>query len=206
MAGLSDLSVEELMALYEAGLLRDAVNLNTTSVNADGAVSANAKNYSFGPAVGMSMGNVGTAIPVDGGKIRGGVSYQANERPDGRSNFVMPNVGINLGPASLNYSAGISDTATRHNVGAGYDFGPFAVNYSHGFADERMKPTNSINVSAPVGGVRLNAGVMQGGGGPTQFRGGVSVPGLLNGDFDLAASYSPEDKRKAVFGRYSKRF
>ena len=207
MAGLSDLTPDQMLVLQQLGMLRGLSGATANTASGGDAIGAQASNYSLGPnAPYMQTGNVGGSLPFDGGNIRGGINYQSLGLPDGRSTSVIPNVGVNVGPVSGNYSAAITPQGTQQSVGGGFDFGPFALNYQRGLGNERVKPTDTFGVSAPIGPALLNAAMTRGEGIPTQYSGGVTVPGLLGGDFGLTASYSPEDKKKAVFGRFSKRF
>lgn len=206
MADISALSPEQLRLLMQMGMLRGVKDMGVTQAANDGPVSANVTNYSMAPDTAMQMANVSGALPFEGGNIRGGVNFQSMNLPGAKQTTAIPNVGVNVGPASASYSAAFTPQGTQQSVGGGFDFGPFALNYQRGLGNDRAKPTDTIGVSAPVGKALLNAAVTRGSGIPTQYTGGVSVPGLLGGDFDLTASYSPEDKKKAVYGRFSKRF
>lgn len=206
MANLSDLTPEEMLMLSQMGLLRGVSGGDASSASSDDPVSARASNYSMGPNAGMATGNIGGSIQFDGGSVRGGVGFTNVSGPQGNTTTAIPNLGVSLGPASANYAAIMAPSGTMHGVGGGYDFGPFALNYQRTVPKGQGKASNAVGVSVPMGKASLNASGTWGHGVPTQFSGGVRVPGLLDGDLDMTASYSPDDKRKAIFGRYSKRF
>lgn len=195
-----------LMQMQMLRGISDANVSQASNASNEGPISANVSNYAFAPNMAMQMANVSGAVPIEGGNIRGGVNYQSTNLPTGRQTSVIPNVGINVGPVSGSYSAAFTPQGVQQSAGGGFDFGPFALSYQRGFGNDKAKPTNSVGVSAPIGPAALNAMITSGKGVPTQYTGGVTVPGLLGGDFDLAASYSPEDKKKSVYGRFSKRF
>lgn len=206
MADLSSLTPEQMRLLQQLGMMRGLGDMGASTASSDGPIAANVSNYTIAPDQNMTIGNVSGGVPFDGGNIRGGVSFQQMNTRGNKSSAVVPNVGVNVGPLNAMYSAAITPQGVQQSAGGGIDFGPFAVNYQRGFGNERAKPTDSFGVSAPIGPAVLNAMVTSGKGIPTQYTGGVSIPGLLNGNLDVAASYSPEDKKKAIYGRFSKRF
>lgn len=207
MANLSDLTPEEMLMLSQMGLLRGVSSGDTQgAATENGPIAARALSYSMGPNAGMATGNVGGSVPFDGGSLRGGVGFTSTSGPQGNATTAIPNIGASLGPASANYAAIMAPSGTMHGIGGGYDFGPFAMNYQRTVPEGQGKASNTVGVSVPMGRASLNASGTWGHGVPTQFSGGVRVPGLLDGDLDVTASYSPDDKRKAIFGRYSKRF
>lgn len=195
-----------MLLLQQMGMLRGISNTNVGSFDVQGPVSVRGTEIGIAPDTSMQMANVGGALPFDGGAVRGGVNYQSLNMPGNRQNVVVPNVGVNLGPMNANYSAAFTPQGTQQSVGGGFDFGPFAVNYQRGLGNERAKPTDTFGVSAPIGKAMINAAMTRGDAIPTQYTGGLTVPGLLGGDLGIAASYSPEDKKKSVYGRFSKRF
>jgi hypothetical protein len=206
MADLTSLSPEQMLLLQQLGMMRGLGDMGASTVSNNGPISATASNFAISPDTAMQLGNVSGALPFDGGSIRGGVNYQGMNFPGSNQTTVVPNVGVNLGPMNANYSAAFTPQGTQQSVGGGFDFGPFALNYQRGLGNERVKPTDTFGVSAPIGPALLNAAMTRGEGIPTQYTGGVTVPGLLGGDLGVTASYSPEDKKRSVFGRFSKRF
>lgn len=206
MAGLAELSPQQLLMLQQMGLLGGIGDMtNTTASGQFGPASGQVQRLE-GPNAAMTTGNLGGQYAFDGGSLSGGVALQRMEMPGTVSNTIVPNANINYGPLGANYAAAITPQGTQHSLGGTLDLGPAQLGYTRSLETDRMPGANMFSVAVPVGNARLNAAVTQGDKIPTSYSGGVTIPGLLGGDLELAGRYAPDRRDLGVFGRFQKRF
>ena len=209
----SSLSPQQMLMLQKYGLLSGGAPENSSGGferKADGlsvsggASSASKKNEEF------NSGGVSFSAPFDGGALGAGVDASVlNTIKNGMSTQVNPNAFLRLGPLNATYGQQYQNgQKVSDNYGIGYEhkIGPLGFSY--------MRSQGTSGPSMDVYGVNANildkasimANMSRGAGMPTQYQGGITVPGLLGGDFSAAGQYTPDLKDKSIYAKWQKRF
>lgn len=199
--------------LQKYGLLYGGAPENFTggfSGQADG-VSVNGGAFGASKSGGeFSRGGMNITAPFEGGSIGAGVNASAFSSPyGGPSTQVNPNVNLQLGPFNAMYGQQYQNgqkVADNYGVGYEHKIGPIGFNYmrSQGTSGPSM---NTYGINADIlDKAQIMANMTRGDGMPTQYQGGVNIPGLLGGDFSAAGQYTPQMKDKSIYAKWSKRF
>jgi hypothetical protein len=199
---MPDLTPEQLVTLYRMGLTpfgtpdtqRAGGGLGPFSVGVSGSKKGDYQ-------TGTTYANA--SVPIGPARASGGVAVAKGSRG---GPAVVPNVSLNLGPVNANASQVYADGQNVANsYGAGITLDDIILAY------QRSQPvqgygSNSYSITAPVGDARVSASATQGRQQPTQYAGGVTVPGLLGGNLMVGGEYTPESKDKAFYARYKRSF
>ena len=206
MAGLTELTPQQLLMLQQMGLLGGIGDMSAMSGGGQFGPTSVGMQRLEGPNANITTGNIGGQLPFEGGSVSGGVGLQRMEMPGSAQTMATPSLAVNYGPLGANYGAAISPQGTQHSVGGTLDLGPAQLGYTRAIAADGMPGANMFSIGVPVGNARLNAGMVQGDKVPTSYSGGVTIPGLLGGDLEVMGRYAPDRRDLGVFGRFQKRF
>lgn len=203
MADYSELTPEQLLALQRMQML------------AGGAPNVSGGGFQSGPAAGQVnlfstpqgqalMGGGAVSVPSEYGTLRVGGGGMYLDREGDRKYAFAPNATYEAGPVSLRYSENFGSEGRGRSAGGSLKIGDAQLGY-----DRQMSSNggaNSFSFAMPIDRAQLTAGVTRPDRGPMQYQGGVRVPGLLGGDFELSGQYTPDTNDKAVHARYRRRF
>lgn len=209
----SSLSPEQMLMLQKYGLLYGGAPENFTGGFAGQSDGVSVGGGAFGASKAggeFTSGGMNIAAPFEGGSIGAGVNASALNKSNGGLNTqVNPNVNLQLGPFNAMYGQQYQNgqkVADNYGVGYEHKIGPVGFNYmrSQGTSGPSM---NTYGVSADIlDKAKVMASMALGSGAPTQYQGGIKIPGLLGGDFSAAGQYTPQLKDKSVYAKWSKRF
>ena len=208
MADESGLSAEQLMQLYRMGMMSGVGNSQFSQGGAQyGVANAGFQNATT-PSVSQTQGSVQARLPIGDNVYLTPAMQAVNSQPieGGKGYFQFsPSVFGQAGPISARYGQSYSPQGTAQTYGLGAKLGPADLSYQR-TAPEHGPAMDAYSAMVPVGGANVMASVSHGKGTPTQYQGGIMVPGLLGGDLSLTGAYTPDKNEKAVYGSYKKRF
>ena len=205
MADLSNISPEQMMALMRMGLLSDNVPEATGGSIQSGPVSGDLGGFTSGDRQAL-VGGGAARLPTEYGTLSlgGGGSYFAPGNNAPQYSF-SPNIGFEAGPLTARYGQTYTPDGMMQTFGGGLRLGDVALNYERG-VPQSGPGVNNFNIAVPYNGMNFSAGMVRPDVGPTQYQGGVNIPGLLGGDFGLTGQYTPDTRDAAVYARYRRRF
>jgi hypothetical protein len=205
MAELSELSPDQLLALLRMQML--AGGTPSAGGGEFGGQNAGGQINTFdndGRQVALGGGNV--AVPTEYGTLRlsGGGMYR-DDAQGSRGYEFAPMLAYDAGPVGVRYGQRFGDSGSGETFGGTARLGPVEFTADRSIPDQG-RPTDNYGVSFPLAGARLRGAVTRGKDMPTQYQTGISVPGLLGGELEVAGQYTPETRDKAIYGRFRRRF
>lgn len=205
MADLSNLTPEQMMAIMRMGLLSDGAPEASGGGFKAGPVAGEVTGFTAGDRQAL-MGGGAASIPTEFGTLRLGGGGAYIDRATGNPEYSFsPSVSFEAGPLTARYGQAYTPGGMSQSFGGGLKLGDVALNYERGMP-QNGPGVNNFNIAVPYNGMNFTAGMVRPDAGPTQYQGGVNIPGLLGGDFGLTGQYTPSTKDAAVYARYRRRF
>lgn len=205
MAELSNLSPEQMMALMRMGLLSDGAPEVSGGPVKFGPVAGEVRGFTSGDRQVLTGGGA-ARVPTEYGtlSVGGGGAYIDQGRGSPQYTF-SPNIAFEAGPLTARYGQAYTPAGMAQSFGGGLRLGDLSLNYDR--TVPRSGPgSNNFVLALPYNGMNFTAGMVRPDVGPTQYQGGVSIPGLLGGDFGLTGQYTPSTRDAAVYARYRRAF
>ena len=208
----SSLSPEQMLMLQRYGLLYGGAPENYSggfSGQSDGLSVSGGGLTASKTGAEMNRGGMNVVAPFDGGSLGLGVNAFDLNTARGQTTQVNPNATLQLGPFNAMYGQQYQNgQKVSDNYGIGYEHkvGPVGFTYmrSQGTSGPSM---NTYGINADIlDKAQIMANMTRGSGMPTQYQGGVNIPGLLGGDFSAAGQYTPDLKDKSIYAKWQKRF
>jgi hypothetical protein len=202
----TDYDPEQLMKLYQMGLLRGAdIDMLMARMQPDkdalvrqAQITAMANGITA-PGINQGQANVGMNIPIGANStLAPSLMAKYTRADDGKPQMAFtPQMALELQNARANISS--------KGYGGEIDFGPLMVNYQRG--SDKGPTANTYGVSVPFSDdATLSGNIMQGKGMRRNYQANVTMPDVFGGSFGITADMTPAEKAYALYANYRKQF
>lgn len=201
-----DLDPEQIAALMRMRLLERGMPEMFRSGGRIGPLYGGASSIQKdGQQISSLSGGAAIPLPEGLGSIRGGASAMS---APGMPSTITPSVGadLDLGPVQVRGQRQYYDGGRTTDT-IGIDANVLGAMLSAAqIMPQGGEPMRQFRADVPVGDARISGSMTTGERMPTTYGGGVTVPGLLGGDFVVGGDYTPEYDDGAVYAQYRRRF